>query len=117
MLLVWLFGLTAGLVNACVLSAGMPVVAQPLHVAHAHGGDSPAAEQANCQDFCAKSSQSVVSIWKSAFDGLDGVVALPAPSAPSLHERPALLPGLPSPSVPMRRHGPALTIALLRLAL
>ena len=140
MLVVWLFGIAAGVANACVsagsqtrpaawVDASMPAHAGEAIAATANGsqgalnaasghGDARhdgAPVNANCQDFCGKTSISVPSASKSPFDAAcvpcvppprNDVVAVTAWAQPIAR--------LADPS---RRAGPSITIAYLHLAL
>jgi len=138
-LLLWLFGIGAGVANACITTA--PAASAARHivavvdahhdvVSHDHGqaasaglpsqsADAPAhlgnLSKANCQDFCDKAAVSIPPL-KSALD--DGQLhAVIAPTAMTVVPMPAFAPV--QLRVP-RRDGvlaPPIPIAFLRLAL
>ena len=142
LLLLWLFGVGAGVANACLapnlVLAGGPETgrAPPAGDAH-HGLSSPASHhhdgaaqagghqntghgpaspaKANCQDFCDKSTVSVPPL-KSAVGEVDAH-ALPPQVAATVLQVPAVQAALPW--VPRRDGGlaPPIPIAFLRLAL
>ena len=141
-LLLWLFGIAAGVANACVaMEPVTPAAAATSHLvavvdahhdtsAHAHAGSDDAGlpsqdadapchlaslSKANCQDFCDKAAVSIPPV-KSALD--DGQFhAVFAMAAMTVVPMPAFAPvQLPVP----RRDGvlaPPIPIAFLRLAL
>ena len=140
MLVVWLFGLAAGVANACIgagpltraaawVDASMPAHAGvalaaiadgshgPSNAAPANGGASHdgATVNANCQDFCGKTSTSIPTALKSPFD------AACAPCAPPPRADVVAVMAWVQPVAwladPSRRAGPSITIAYLRLAL
>jgi len=95
MLLVWLFALTAGIVNACVVEPGsghaMPSMAGEHHHsgmspdqgdAHgqAHHQRAPGLDKGSCLKFCSDEASSVVSTQQPLDPGLVlGLGVLPAP--------------------------------------
>lgn len=133
LLLLWLFGVGAGVANACLAPSLVQPGGQAAGHAHAsaghegghegghdarhsggdHGPVSPA--KANCQDFCDKSTVSVAPL-KSAVGEVDAH-ALPPPLAATVLQVPAVR--APLPWVPRREGGlaPPIPIAFLRLAL
>jgi len=138
-LLLWLFGMGAGVANACIISAPgaaaaiqIVAVVDTHHdvVAHDHehaasaglpsqGTDSPAhlgnLFKANCQDFCDKATVSIPPL-KSALDDIQSHPVI-ATTAMTVLPMPAFAPV--QLRVP-RRDGvqaPPISIAFLRLAL
>lgn len=142
LLLLWLFGVGAGVANACLapslvqpgggaaghgLTADAAAQALSSPAGHDHAGAGHASEhesgdhgpvspaKANCQDFCDKSTVSVTPL-KSAVGEVDAH-ALPPQLAATVLQVPAVRAALPW--VP-RRDGvlaPPIPIAFLRLAL
>ena len=140
-LLLWLFGIGAGLAHACLAANGaQPAgrgVAYPVaaHITDADAAEAPsdahhasqevlhpgspchdeAPGKTNCQDFCDKSSMSIPPL-KLALDHADAS-ALPPPAAAMLCAVPVAEPA--SWWVPRRDGGlaPPIPIAFLRLAL
>jgi hypothetical protein len=140
MLVIWLFGIAAGVANACIAAGpqahasasvdasvpaqpgeAMSIAASGHHAApgaasgHGDASDDGAAVNANCQDFCDRSSISVPTVLKSPFDAACSPCA-PPPRGDVL----ALMEWVPpvvSLAQPLRRAGPSITIAYLRLAL
>jgi len=130
-LVVWLFGIATGVVNACLVQvssdlgpaiehAGKAEHAQHLGGAraspnqHAQHDDEAGAGKANCQDFCEKSAVSAPGL-KSPFDSFDvgpapvfASVAMPAAKPASVLQPAARFDG---------RAAPPILIAFLRLAL
>lgn len=130
-LLVWVFGIAAGIAHACtlrladhhhhngVIAAAVSHAAD--HAAMAHGHDEAPPDdgvaQANCLDFCDKSSVSVPSLKVKFDQGGDAQpVALLAPPLLAAVDWPVHTPVRPD-GVIDRRGGPPLRIALQRLAL
>lgn len=141
-LLVWLFGIAAGVANACLATdltrtdgrhwselAAAPEVtpaaaAAPMAGLH-HGspaaqGDSGPAGGAssatpNCLDFCEQSSLSLPTV-KTALDGTHGV-GLPAPAVLMVAPVADMSPGQCRVCRVTGGHAPPITIAFLRLAL
>ena len=129
MLLVWLFGITAGIANACVADIGgqpsdgasvasaapIEVAALPCPLHHGAQESRASPSQADCLDYCTKSKVSIASL-KSAPDHADDG-APPQLAIATVCPIPASLPvSLPLP----RREGaaaPPIRIAFLRLAL
>lgn len=118
MLLVWLFGVFAGVANACVLGGALDHDAGPAVVQHSSSqgqqGDGGTADEKNCLQFCDQSSSAVPSQVKT----LDQVVmsAIPVGFATmALPVVPALR--LPRNAAPPRNSAPAIPIAFLRLTL
>lgn len=125
LLLLWLFGVGAGVANACLAPSLVPSSGPAAGHDHAgaghasghesgdHGPVSPA--EANCQDFCDKSTVSVTPL-KSAVGEVDAH-ALPPQVAATVLQVPAAPAALPW--VPRRDGGlaPPIPIAFLRLAL
>jgi hypothetical protein len=125
-LLVWLFGIATGIVHACALrladhhheaGSGAPADHQIVG-SHDHGGSlDNEDEQANCLDFCEKSSVTAPTL-KSKLDlGADAqaLAILPGPAAWGV-DGSLRAPARPD-GVIARRGGPPLRIALQRLAL
>lgn len=114
-LLAWLFGVVAGVANACIVTGGDDAVAPRAAQAHQHG-DQEDTDQAACHDFCAKSSVSVRGVVPG-FDQTDlpQGIALPASFASPLQVDSAPLRAIPPPG--RRRSAPPIPIAFLRLAL
>jgi hypothetical protein len=119
-LLLWLFGIGAGIANACLVpdTGGAQHEISAPGVAEHHAvpsGQTGAATQSNCGDFCDKASVSIPAL-KSALDPVHGQAILMSPVAVVLSV-PALAP------VPVQRHRrvalrpPPIHIAFLRLAL
>ena len=140
MLVVWLFGIAAGVANACIgadpqtraaawVDASLPAHAGdaigaaaigshgPSNAASASGGVSHdgATVNANCQDFCGKTAISVPSASKSPFDAACALCA-PPPRADSVAVMAWVQP-VAWLAYPSRRAGPSITIAYLHLAL
>lgn len=141
-LLVWLFGIAAGVANACLATdltgtdgghrfkagatAGVTPVAAAVPMAGLHHG-SPAAQgdsgqpggalsaTANCLDFCEQSSLSLPTV-KAALDGAGGV-GLPPPAVSRVVPVADGSPGQFRARRVVDAHSPPITIAFLRLAL
>ncbi len=131
-LLLWLFGIAAGVANACITTErATPVAAAAGHVAevadthhdvtahdHAHADDSThiaSLSKANCQDFCDKATVSIPPVKSALDDGQSHAVI--AMTAMTVVPMPAFAPV--QLRVP-RRDGvlaPPIPIAFLRLAL
>jgi hypothetical protein len=127
-MLLLLFGLGAGVANACVVGTlaaaghreGPAHASGPLH--HAHPADAQAGQDApaplagvHCQDFCAKAALSILPL-KSALDDVH--------AAALITKAPAAVLPVPAfaaaPAWPLRRDGapaPRILITFLRLAL
>lgn len=119
-LLLWLFGIGAGIANACLVpyTEGAHHETSVADVAEHHAalpGQAGAATKSNCGDFCNKASVSIPAL-KSAFDPVHGQAILMSPVAVVLPV-PALV---PAPVLWHRRvalRPPPIHIAFLRLAL
>jgi hypothetical protein len=126
MLLVWLFGVATGVAHACALRLAdhpadavfVPPAGQAVGAYQGHGEPSPGGDgQADCLDFCEKSSVTAPSPKLKADPGGDPQpVAIPA--------RPPVWMAAGSPCSPARpagtidpRGGPPPRIAFQRLAL
>ncbi len=116
LLLAWLFGMGAGVANACLVAGAAELGAhlQTNMEADSHHEQVPG--KSNCQDFCEKSAVSMCPM-KSVLDDVHGP-ALPPSALAVVLEVPA---PLPDPVLLPRRDGvlahPPITITLLRLAL
>ena len=137
LVVLWLFGIAAGVAHACLaadlartdvqqLAAAVTLGTTAAPAGQVHPGAHQAAAAAgpaygasdctvNCQNFCVKSSLSIPTV-KTAGDDAGGH-GLPPP---------AVLAGLPMPDAPAAQrwtlgleggHAPPITIAFLRLAL
>ena len=114
LVVLWLFGIAAGVAHACMVADLARTDVQQLAAA-AGPADAASDCTANCQTFCVKSSVSIPTV-KTAGDDAGGH-GLPPP---------AVLAGLPMPDAPAAQrwtlgleggHAPPITIAFLRLAL
>lgn len=114
LVVLWLFGIAAGVAHACMVADLARTDVQQLAAA-AGPADAASDCTANCQNFCVKSSVSIPTV-KTAGDDAGGH-GLPPP---------AVLAGLPMPDAPAAQrwtlgleggHAPPITIAFLRLAL
>ena len=116
MLLLWLFGLGAGVANGCLASRGDVPCEGHRQAEHSIAVDHPQAPaKTNCQDFCEKSSISVPSL-KTALDDAGGPALRPRPIAVA---RLSIAPTVDRSWGP-RRDGarpPPIAIAFLRLTL
>jgi hypothetical protein len=139
LLLLWLFGLASGVVNACLIdtadvtprsiarqaaaahhgneaaSAAESLVGHAAAAAHASAAADDSASYANCEDFCDKAEVSIAPLKSTLDDGQARALAPPAtaalwPGAAYVPVRPQVLHRTPSA-------GPAIPIAFLRLAL
>lgn len=119
-LLAWLFGVAAGVANACLLvddADGHAVVhAHAQAQVHVQGHDDEGlSAKANCLDFCEKSAVAIpgVKVIDKVSAALPpllaGVSALPSPATREKAAEPAWPPDGPN--------GPPIPIAFLRLAL
>lgn len=111
MLLVWLFGVFAGVANACILGGALDHDAGPAVAPHSSsqtpGHDGGTAEEKNCLQFCDQSSGAVPSQAK-ALDQVVlsaipvGLAILALPEAPALRlQRNAAPPGNGAPPIPI----------------
>ena len=114
LVVLWLFGIAAGVAHACMVADLARTDVQQFAAA-AGPADAASDCTANCQNFCVKSSVSIPTV-KTAGDDAAGH-GLPPP---------AVLAGLPMPDAPAAQrwtlgleggHAPPITIAFLRLAL
>ena len=124
MLFLWLFGVFAGIANACLVpspsaDAGRGLEGVRGHAdEHHHGpseGSGGALVKSNCRDFCDKASISIAAP-KSVLDGVLGQALMPPTMAPGL---PIVAPPMARPKLP-RTDGawaPPIPIAFLRLTL
>lgn len=123
-LLAWLFGVGAGVANACLVASD-EVEAGPTTAAsaHEHTGehagpqhdDEGSPGKGNCVDFCEKSS---VAVSGSKLPDRASMGVLPVPVCAS--SLPVVAPGAEHAAVAevaRRWHGPPIPIAFLRLAL
>lgn len=118
MVLVWLFGVFAGVANACVLGGALdrdagPAVAQQSSSLGQHG-DGRTADEKNCLQFCDQSSSAVPGQAKA----LDQVVMSAIPfgfATMALPVAPALR--LQRNAPPPRNSAPPIPIEFLRLTL
>lgn len=120
MLLVWLFGVVAGVANACVLGSAPEHApgAAAAQVEHSlslsqHGGQDQGGE-ANCQEFCDLASTALPSqpaqLDQVAAAAISlGFTAVALPLAPPLRLQPV--------RPPPRNDAPPIPIAFLRLTL
>jgi hypothetical protein len=119
-LLAWLFGIVAGVANACVVSADRDEHGEHARTHHAaqavhHHEEGPG--KANCLDFCGKSAVVVPgSKVKVADEVAADLAPLPArvSAAPSLATGTSARAAIPHPAPP---GGPPIPIVFLRLAL
>lgn len=120
MLLVWLFGVFAGLAHACVPGSALDHLAPAAVIEHAasHGQqhDGSETDDPNCQEFCALASLAVPS-QSTGLDKLELPAIAPGFPPPALAPAPPLRlqcvdrpPGSGAPPIPI-------LIAFLRLAL
>ncbi|HEY0858993.1 MAG TPA: hypothetical protein VGE16_18145 [Albitalea sp.] len=129
-LLMWLFALSAGFVNACVLEARSPIAgavgAQPPGHAHAaplpdadpcaHGEAAPDPGKAPCVKFCDEPAAGA-QVLKTQFDPSSAAwAAIASFSMPAVEVAPAAVPG-PEASREPWRPGIPIPIEFLRLAL
>ena len=114
LVVLWLFGIAAGVAHACMVADLARTDVQQLAAA-AGPADAASDCTANCQNFCVKSSASIPTVKTAGNDAAGH--ALPPP---------AVLAGLPMPDAPAAQrwtlgleggHAPPITIAFLRLAL
>lgn len=120
-LMAWLFGMVAGVVNACVIDTPMKAVHATHAVAHAdqsqsHDGNDDGNDDGNgtCRDFCEKSAVSLL----STSTGTDAGTVLPALPAAPVSITLAALQGAARPVASDRLSGPLpVRIAFVRLAL
>lgn len=119
MLLLWLFAVLSGTVNACVLAdnarAEHPHGEHGLaHEATAGSGHEHADEHVTCHKFCQDEARTLPP--NKHQDGLDFTPILQLHGSPLLPEVTAPQPAAQAPQRPPA-HGPPLVIRLLRLAL
>jgi hypothetical protein len=117
-LLVWLFGIATGIAHACALHLSGVRADQPIVVSHAHGSATDnGSEQANCLDFCEKSSATAPTPSAKVDAGADSQAPaiLPGPTA-WVVDRPLRTPARRDGSA-APRGGPPPRIAFQRLAL
>jgi hypothetical protein len=118
MLLVWVFGVFAGVANACALGSVLEHASDPAAVEHhssssQHGAEDKA-DMENCQQFCDLSSSAVPSQPAAP----DQVALAAIPVAFAIIGAPAATPLLLQPvRSPLRNSGPPIPIAFLRLTL
>ena len=124
-MLLWLFGIGAGVANGCLAAGGAAPCEGHRQAAgqdqgspseHSDGVDHPnAPAKTNCQDFCDKSSMSIPPL-KAALDHAEGPALAPREIAMAC----AYMASTCDRSWEPRRDGaraPPITIAFLRLAL
>ncbi|HJV71493.1 hypothetical protein [Ideonella sp.] len=121
MLLAWLFGVAAGVANACQLNTAGPAgewqagsAGEPEHPGSGHDDTSPARH--NCADFCDKSSVAVsASKLPDRFD--PGALPIPVGVTSSAARMPGPTQRHAVAMLPARHRGPGIPTACLRLTL
>lgn len=117
LLLVWLFGVVAGVANACAMgfSSGAEEAVAAAVPSHHHDADEDDHAKGNCHDFCRKASVTVPSPQSAP----DKVTLAALPLFASIAPAPELPPMVSfwSDMPPDRQSAPPISILFLRLAL